>query len=345
MICPSCGSEDCIRPLEYVLDRASSIYAPCGKCRNAAPLDKTAPFNELGLTFGIDAKRCPSCGKRHMDHIMAHALEILIKNKKKGKSSALKDTGTPLIEYGVPLLEPPRLGSRSLILVTDNVDKKTAGQIIDQVPEIKGILKRSENPSKSVGLLDTDRKPYLYELMAGCDMRADLVSSMLGDLLFYRNQSEMHIEFRRNDSIKIKMIEKLFLEGMLEGKVVVDGLASVGTLGLFAALSGAKKVVLNDAWLPAVRNILINIDVNSSALGVRMERTCELEGLPQIAGVPVLVAKASGNVEIEVYHGDLRKLDGPVPSCDICIIDTFPGVSNEVFLRKWEKLSGRVLTL
>jgi hypothetical protein len=78
-------------------------------------------------------------------------------------------------------------------------------------------------------------------MLAGCDMRADIVNSLLGDMAFYRNHSEMHVEFHRNNSAKIKLLERMFLGGELDGRTVVDGLASAGTLGLLAAASGPES--------------------------------------------------------------------------------------------------------
>lgn len=322
------------------------MYSPCSGCYDEKPLDKFTPLIELCLPLNKDYGRCPCCGKRHLDTVMAHVLDILIKSGLKDARSALKDVGTPLVCYGVTLVEPPRLSSKSVIMVIDNVDKAAAGRILDEVPEVKGVLKRGSKPSDSVGILDTGIKPLVYELMAGCDMRADIVSSMLGDLCLYRNHSECHIEFRRNNSVKIKTMEKLFLDGLLECHTVVDGFASVGTLGMMAALGGAKKVVLNDAWLPAVRNIIVNLAVNKGLLGVEVSRTADLRLLPAVGDLPVLAARASGLVEIEVYHGDFRELDGVVPTCDVCIIDTFPGVDPGPFVKKWREITTtKVVTL
>jgi hypothetical protein len=344
--CPTCGSLDCIRPAGEIQRQAYALYAPCPECRNERPLDKFTPVVELGLDMDNNFARCQFCGKRHLDYAMARVLDILIQDGFKHAGASLKDVGTPLVAFGVTLVEPPRLPARSVVLVVDKVNKATARRILDEVPEVKGVLKRKGKPSDSVGILDTGSKPHVYEIMAGCDVRADVVSCLLGDLCLYRGQSDCHIEFWRNNSVKVKAVEKLFLDGMLEGKVVVDGFASVGTLGLLSALGGAKKVILNDAWLPAIKNLLLNIEVNRDILGVKVEHIADMSTLPAVGDEPVLVARASGNVDIEVYHGDFRKLGSVVQACDVCIIDTFPGVSPDEFARKWQAItSGKVLTL
>lgn len=346
VICPTCGSPDCVRPAEELIAGSAGMYAPCNLCAAEQPLDKLMPFSSQGRFFDRDAGRCPACGKRHIDYVMAQVLGILVSRGLKSGRTPLKDVGSPLIAYGFELFEAPRLGSKSLIVLLDHVDRAAAGLILAEVPEVKGVLKRTGGPLKSVGLSDVGVKPHTYELLAGCDVRSDIVSSLLGEMAFYRNHSQMHIEFWRNNSVKIKVLEQIFLDGGLEGKTVVDGLASAGTLGLLAAASGARRVILNDAWLPAVKNILLNIEVNKKMLGVELRQITAPEGLPMISEVPTLVARASGAVEIDVYHGDLRQLAGVVKECDVCIIDTFPGVSPDAFVQVWKGITkDRVVTL
>ncbi len=311
------------------------MYAPCDQCAFEPPIDKFTPVVELCAVPDKDYGKCQKCGRRHLDFVMAHVLDLLIKNGYKDAGSALKDVGTPLVEYGFSLIEPPRLPAKSVVMIIDNIDRDIARKILDEVPEVKGVLNRMSDPRISVGILDVGKKPCTYELLAGCDMRADIVNTLVGDLCLYRNQSECHIEFRRNNSVKIKTMEKLYLDGLIDGSVVVDGMASVGTLGMMAAMSGAKKVILNDAWLPAIKNLLINLEVNRETLGIEIDHIVDLSKLPAIGDEPVLVARASGNVDLEVYHGDFMKLEKAVPACDVCIIDPFPGVSPDAFAKKW----------
>jgi hypothetical protein len=346
VICPTCGSPDCIRPAEELIAGSAGMYAPCNLCAAEPPLDKLMPFSSLGQFFDRDAGRCPACGKRHIDYVMAQVLGILISRGLKNGRTPLKDVGSPLIACGFELFEAPRLGSKSLIVLLDIIDKASAERIIAEVPEVKGVLKRTGGPLKSVGLTEISAKPHTYDLLAGCDVRSDIVSSLLGEMAFYRNHSQMHIEFRRNNSVKIKVLEQMFLDGELLDKTVVDGLASAGTLGLLAAASGARRVILNDAWLPAVKNILLNIEVNKKTLGVELRQITSPEGLPLISKVPTLVARASGAVEIDVYHGDLKQLASLVKECDVCIIDTFPGTSNDTFVEAWKGVTkDRIVTL
>jgi len=177
-----------------------------------------------------------------------------------------------------------------------------------------------------VGILDPDSRPHEYTLLAGCDMRCDVAMSALGELVIYKNQSRIHIEFPRESGHKMNVLGKLDLEGLLAGRVVVDGMCGPGTLGLMSMLMGASKVILNDAWHPAIENVLLNLEVNKGLLDVEVERLVPTGDMPLIRDEPVLVARASrgGNTIAEVYFGDIRRLAGVVDDCDVCLIDTFP---------------------
>jgi len=319
MKCPTCGG-DCVRDPEQVLDELFQLYMPCRSCPPDPLYDKNAPLNQnIGSSIG----RCSKCGRRHLDHVVGHVLTILKESGHFPVDAPLKEVGTPLIAFGFQIPYPPQLHEKSLVLIMDSVTEELAGIITSSVPEIKGVIKRKGDPSKSVGLRDTESTPHTYELLSGCDMRCDVVSSTFGELCIYKNQSSIHIEF---NNTKIKKIEALYIKGELDKTVVVDGFCGPGTLGLLCTLGGAKKVILNDAWLPAVQNAILNIKANSAILGAKIE--FELTEYDKLVGdEPVLMAKAGGRTEILVYHGDIRKLAGTVGECDICLIDTFPSVN------------------
>jgi hypothetical protein len=319
MKCPTCGS-DCIRDPEKVLDGLFQMYMACRSCPPDPLYDKNAPLFE-----NIDSRtgRCTACGRRHLDHVTGHVLTLLKESGLFPWDASLKDVGTPLIVFGYQVPYPPRLHEKSLVLIMDTVTEELAGIITGNVPEVKGVIKRKGLPSKSVGLYDTDSIPHTYELLSGCDMRCDIAASTFGELCVYKNQSTIHIEF---NNTKIKKIEALYVKGELDNAIVLDGFCGPGTLGLLCVLGGAKKVILNDAWLPAVRNAILNIKVNSALLGAKIE--FELTDYDNLIGdEPLLMAKAGGKTEILVYHGDIRKLAGMEEKCDICLIDTFPSVN------------------
>jgi hypothetical protein len=223
----------------------------------------------------------------------------------------------------------------------DSVTEEVAGEIVAQVPEVKGVIKRKGLQSQSVGIPDTASTPHTYELLAGCDMRCDVVTSSFGELCIYKNQSKIHIEF---NNTKIETIEQLYLRGEFDAACVVDGFCGPGTLGLLSVLAGAREVILNDAWLPALQNAILNIRANSDILGVKIE--FEAPDYNKLVGdEPALLAKAGGMAEIMVYHGDVRKLDSIVKECDVCLIDTFPSVNPAEFAALCKGIARRVVVI
>jgi hypothetical protein len=91
-------------------------------------------------------------------------------------------------------------------------------------------------------------------------------------------------------------------------------------------LAGARRVVLNDAWQPAIENVLLNLNVNKGLLGID-EILYPEESNRAVGTDSVLVALASvrGASQIEVYHGDLARLFSRAKPAEICLIDHFPG--------------------
>jgi hypothetical protein len=337
MKCPTCGG-DCILPAPKVLDELLGMYMACSSCPPDPNLDKNSPVLEK---MDSNSGRCGRCGKRHLDFVIGSVLTILKENGIFPEDASLKETGTPLIAFGYRIPYPPRLGSKSLVLIMDSVTEEMAGEIVAQVPEVKGVIKRTGLQSQSVGILDTDSIPHTYELLAGCDMRCDVVTSSFGELCIYKNQSKVHIEF---NNTKIETIERLYLHGEFDNACVVDGFCGPGTLGLLSVLAGAREVVLNDAWLPALHNAILNIRANSDILGVKIE--FEKQDYSKLTGdEPVLLAKAEGTADIGVYHGDIRKLDRAVKECDICLIDTFPSVNPAEFAALCKDIAKRVVVI
>jgi len=337
MKCHTCNG-DCIIPAGKVLDDILGMYMACGLCPPDPGFAKNSPISEkIDYNFGL----CKGCKKRHLDFVIGNVLTIL---KDKGlfpTEATLHEVGTPLISFGYQVPYPPRLNYKNLVLIMDSVTKDIAKEIVETVPEIKGVIKRTGLQSQSIGILDTDSPPHTYELLCGCDMRCDIVSSLFGELCIYKNQSRIHIEFKNT---KIKKMEELYLKGELEGAVVVDGFCGPGTLGLLSVLAGAKKVILNDAWLPALLNTVLNIKVNSGLLGLKI--TFENADHNQlVADEPVLIARAEGKSEVMVYHGDIRKLDMAVKESDICLIDTFPSVNPARFMAACKDMSKKIIII
>ncbi|OPY51418.1 MAG: hypothetical protein A4E49_02303 [Methanosaeta sp. PtaU1.Bin112] len=313
MKCPVCG-KGCIQPAREVLAGIEQRYPACSACAPEPNLDKTKGSKHLPKRV----ERCPSCGKATLDAVMLDALRLLQQFGLRDENDTLRSVGSPLIEVGYPLAYSPRLGPRSLILYGSGYSKKAAEAMVERIPEIKGvILNRGV-----AGIADMESRPLENLLLAGCDMRADISQSLFGEAVVYKRQSRIHIEFSRQSAPKMRILEQLYLQGKLRD--VVDGLCGPGTLGLMCVLAGARRVVFNDAWLESVQNVLLNLEANRSLLGIDEIEYPE-SAKSEVGIEPVLVGRAHGACEIEVYHGDLRRLFSRAKPAGLCLIDHFPG--------------------
>ncbi|MGC9514200.1 methyltransferase [Methanocrinis sp.] len=316
---PQPGKVEKIRPAEEVLESLNALYMACPDCPKEPALDKGASFARLAAMEG-GRKRCSGCGRAPLDLVMTEAMGVLVDHNLRSKTDPLRSIGWPLVEVGSPLAYPPRLGKGELIIVGEGLTKEAAAEIVAKVPEIKGVIRGGGVP----GVADLRAAPTRWELLAGSDLRCDVVSSLIGELVIYKHQSKIHVEFPRQSAPKMKILEELYFRGKLTS--VADVLAGPGTLGLVAALAGAERVVTNDAWLPAVEDAILNLEANRSILGIeKIERPETPPG--EVGGEPNLVAQAEGeNIKIEVYFGDAERLFSRAEPTDLCLIDPFPGM-------------------
>jgi len=302
------------------------FYRPCVQCkevnfRKFSPLTSQIDLDKIDNNFGS----C-KCGKRHLDVVIAHILKIMIEEGIKDKKSTLRDTCVPLITPAYPTDSVPFLPLDSLVILSGEVDEKCARRIVKEVNEVKGVLKG--NLKDTVGIKDSESKPHMYELLAGCDMRFDIVQTPFGAIGIYKNQGKIHIEFPRVKSPKIELLKKALEE--FDHPSVLDCTCGPGTLGIACLKAGARKVVFNDIWKPAVEMTVINLEVN----GFPVKISGNKEGLI-----------ASGD-RFEVYCADIKELKNITDQkFDICIVDVFPEVDPEEFLKAAEELAGKVILI
>lgn len=329
LICPSCGSHSCVASAEKNIDAAPTFYTKCTHC-NDLFLEKNKKIDLAGFNF--EHLKCASCGKRPLDAVMAHVLALCVKNRH-SPNLTLREVGTPLLSPGIPTYAPPHLGFRSLMLVTrQKIVADASNCILDKVPEVKGIL--LGDTQRVVGLKSFQDQPYMYQVAGGCDLRADLVSSAYGQILIYKSQSKLHIEHdNRSKMLHLGTIP-------LAGCVVLDALTGPGTLGLMSVLMGARKVILNDAWLPAIKNAYLNLHVNKKLLGIKtITRDSSYTPDSWRRDHPKLFCKAAtDNATIELYHGNFERFSIQDLDVDVLLIDPFPSTA-PLFELAVEKIS------
>jgi hypothetical protein len=339
MKCPVCG-EDCVSTAHEMLGTLGSVFAPCPECR-ARVLDKRAP-----LPNRYYEPPC-SCGKRFIDEVFAHIYVILEEEAVFTGTEPLAKVGMPLIHPGFFMATPPYLPHKSLVLVSRVIDRPVAARIAQEVPEIRGIVRSGDFIPGLAGTGNTGQ-PKTYELLAGCDVRANIFPCSAGPLVLYQEQSLVHIEFPREYNPKIDTVETKLRAPHPDW--FVDAACGVGTLGLVAARIGVPHLILNDAWYPAAFWTAYNLKVNMEFFAIDdviVHTSYEDMQATPVRKEPLLIADVTGRQTISVYQGDLYELwhilpEGPV----LTVLDLFDKKDKEFMSRavsRWrEHVSGEV---
>ncbi len=321
--------QKCIKTAEEILSEIKTLHKPCFKC-SPIKIKKFAPLiNQVNLNF-IDHHygRCV-CNRRHLDLTMAHVLKIMIEEGLENEKSTLRKAAVPLINPGYPLKYDPFLKANSLIILASNLDNKTANRILNDVEEVKGVLKG--DMGKKVGIEDSNSAPHVYELLAGCDVRCDILKSPFGPICIHKNQSKIHVEISRSASSKINTLNSFLKKNEATDFKVLDATCGPGTLGIFCLKAGVEKVVFNDLWEPAINMTNINLECNGFKVDLRKKYE---NGI------------ISSGLNFEVYNKDIRELNTVLDEkFDLCIIDPFPGTDPKEFVQAASKLSREILIL
>jgi len=308
MKCPVCGN-DCVDAAHDILLSIGQIFSPCPDCHGRV-LDKKAPLKNR-----FYEPPC-SCGKRFIDEVFAQCYVIMIEEGIFAGTEPLAKVGMPLIHPGFFMREPPYLPARSLVLISAIVTPGVAIRLVDEVPEIRGVV-RSGNFVPGISSPEPGGVPRSYDLLAGCDVRASIFPTSSGPLVLYQQQSQIHIEFPRDYNPKIESVERKITPNT---QWFVDAACGVGTLGLAAARFGVPHVVMNDAWFSAAFWSAFNIFVNSEFLAVDevvMHKTYEEMKARPIGLMPEKIAETRGRQSIEVYQGDLADLYRVLPGVPV----------------------------
>ncbi|MDD1707018.1 MAG: hypothetical protein LUO81_02340 [Methanoregulaceae archaeon] len=334
MKCPVCG-EDCVRDAHELIDSIPTVFAPCPDCRSRI-LDKNNPPPPDGY-----GESC-LCGKRFIDEVFVHLYTILVREGIFSGKEPLRAVGTPLVHPGFPMRTPPYLPENSLILLSHPADTVVASRMVQEIPEIRAVVKFGDF---TPGVINPDLTipPRSYELLAGCDVRANIFPTTNGPLVLYQQQSKIHIEFPRYRNPKIEAVEGQI--SRTRPAWFVDAFCGAGTLGLVGARNGVSHVVMNDAWYAAAFWAAYNTKVNSEFFWVDdvtiLEDYREMEKTP-VVREPKLIAKTTGKQEILVYQGDFRELYRVLTREPVlAVLDLFakqdPGATEEV-MQLWHKL-------
>jgi hypothetical protein len=306
MQCPVCG-QDCVQKAEDLVATLETAFAPCAECRGNTVDKGRPPPPDLAV-----AKPCP-CGKRFIDDVFLHLYRIMVEEGALSKGDPLKRVGMPLVHPGFAMAGAPYLPNNSLLLLSPVVDEPVAKRLHKEVPELRGVVKCG---SFVPGAIDVDLSvsPRVYQLLAGCDVRADVFFTQHSPVVAYKQQSLIHIEFPRGYDPKIVNIG-VHLRHSLP-RAFVDAACGVGTLGIIAAQYGVPHVIMNDAWYAASFWAAFNLKVNAGSL--LADEIHILEEYGAMAAHPVVkeprrIAYSEGKQLVEVYQGDYRNLPPLIP--------------------------------
>jgi hypothetical protein len=336
MQCPVCG-QDCVTKAQDLIATLDTVFAPCGECRGKT-LDKTLSPPDL-----TPAKPCP-CGRRFIDDVFVHLYSIMVEEGALTREDPLKMVGMPLVHPGFAMEGAPYLPANSLLLLSQVVDEAVAKRLFTEVPEVRGVVKCGRFVPGAVDV-DLSVSPRVYELLAGCDVRADVFFTQHSPVVVYKQQSLIHIEFPRGYDPKIVNVGVRLRHSL--PRAFVDASCGAGTLGIIAAQYGVPHVVMNDAWYAAAFWAAFNLSVNADSLLATEIRI--LEDYASMASHPVLreprkIAYTEGKQLIEVYQGDFRNLPPLIPerSGVLTIIDLFEKEDEALNRRILEDWRGRV---
>jgi hypothetical protein len=336
MKCPVCGM-DCVRSAKEILATLPKIFLPCPEC-SIRILDKRAPLSDLSYALPC------SCGKRFIDEVFAHMYAIMVEQGNLKKTDPLFMVGSPLVHPGFAMDRPPFLPEKSLLLLSPRVTKQSADILMSDVPELRGVVK-TDNFIPGIADPDLNTVPKVYDLLAGCDVRADVFPLWTGPLVMYKQQSLIHIEFPRGGYPKIHSVEQHV--GKPPVPYFVDACSGVGTLGLAAACMGVPHVVMNDAWYASAFWSAFNLEINRDYVKVKkikiFEQYDDMQKHP-VANEPIKIAETDGEQFIEVYQGDFRLLyhalspGSPVTAIDI--FDKNDRTTIEAIRKEWQARVG-----
>lgn len=304
----------CIKTKKETLENITTRYQPCAKCdaktlKKAIPLKKQIKLEKLNQNY----KKCSECHKRHIDIVMAHVLKILIENNQISETASIRKVGTPLITPAIHLDRAPYLSKKSLVIIIKTCDEKTAQTIIDEVPEIKAVIKGDTN--KTVGQIDEGNKINTYALLGGCDVRCDIQQTDVDPIIIYKPQSKIHIEYPKPYSPKIEILTPILEK--YDNPTVLDSMCGPGTLGIYCLLKNASKVTFNDIYEESLNTLKTNLEIN--------------------------------NISPEVYDIqnqnilDLAKQSKQ--KYDIGIIDAFPGINTQKYEKELKKICDEVIVI
>lgn len=285
----------------------------CEKCSDVQ-IKKFSPLCELIDFETLDGEymKC-ECGKRPLDIVMSHILKIMIEEDIVPQKATLRrNSPVPLSGFYYSSLNPQFIGEKTLILLHPDFTGEVASRLINEVPEVKCVLKGS--PQSLVGQADKDSQISHFEILEGDDTQVNVMRTLLGDkLVLVKNQSMHHIEVAMTTEEKLVRLHNYLNNNNVKTGVAVDAMCGLGALGIYLAKFGFEKVIFNDINPEMIEALRKNLEINGIENG------------------------------FEIYNEAFEDLD--IDKVDLCVIDAFPGMDIEEIRKKAEDIADNVVII
>ena len=253
------------------------------------------------------------CGKRPLDIVMSHILKIMIEDEIVPERATLRrNSPVPLSGFYYSSLNPQFIGEKTLILLHPDFTEDVASRLINEVPEVKCVLKGS--PQSTVGQLDRNSQISHFEILEGDDTQINVMRTLLGDkVVLLKRQSRHHIEVAMTTEEKLLRLHNYINNNDVKKEVAVDAMCGLGALGIYLAKLGFEKVIFNDVNPEMIEALKYNLELNGITDGY------------------------------EIFNEAFEDLE--VENADLCVIDAFPGVDVDEIVKKAEEIADNVVVI
>lgn len=295
------------------IDEKIKSLEECEKCRDVQ-IKKFSPLKDL-IDFEIldgEYMRC-ECGKRPLDIVMSHILKIMIEEEIVPEKATLRrNSPVPLSGFYYSSLNPQFIGEKTLILLHPDFTKDVASRLIDEVPEVKCVLRGS--PQSTVGQLDKDSQISHFEILEGDDTQINVMRTLIREkIVLVKRQSRHHIEVAMTTEDKLVRLHNYLNNNDIKKGTAIDGMCGLGALGIYLLKCGFEKVIFNDINPEMIEALKNNLEINGISDGY------------------------------EIFNEAFEDLE--FGDADLCVIDAFPGVDVEEIVKKAERMAENVIVI
>lgn len=286
------------------------------ECENCVDVQikKFSPLRDLINFDDYDGEymRC-QCGRRPLDVVMSHILKIMIECEIVPEKATLRrNSPVPLSDFYYSSLNPQFIQKDTLILLHEDFTPEVASKLINEVPEVKCVLKGS--PRNVAGQIDKDSPIAHFEILEGDDTQVNVMRTLLDEkIILVKNQSKHHIEVAMTTEEKLLRLHNYLKNNGIKKGVAVDGMCGLGALGIYLLKYGFERVLFND--------------INPEMIGA-LKNNLEINGI---------------DVGFEIHNQAFEDLD--VEHVDLCVIDAFPGVDIGEITKKAEEIADNVVII